>query len=246
MRTACSSAVSTSGEAEPRQIVCGAWNFGAGATVAVALPGAVLPGGMKLERATLRGETSDGMILSERELELGQDHSGILVLDRRRAGDAARRRSPAARDRPRPRDHEQPGGPALGVRVRARRRNDASAWIWRLLPASDPEQVGDEPVGVEIEDLEGCPRYIGRLFRDVKVGPSPAWLRARLTAAGMRPISNVVDVTNYVMLGLGNPLHAFDFSDAGREPHRRPARPPRRESCARSTTSSASSTRPIS
>src|ERR671918_1264835 len=69
------------GEPEPRQIVCGAWNFGAGATVAVALPGAVLPGGQKLERAKLRGEVSDGMILSERELELGQDHTGIMVLD---------------------------------------------------------------------------------------------------------------------------------------------------------------------
>src|SRR5215212_7277692 len=69
------------GEGEPRQIVCGAWNFGAGATVAVALPGAVLPGGQKLERAKLRGTISDGMILSERELELGSDHTGILVLD---------------------------------------------------------------------------------------------------------------------------------------------------------------------
>src|SRR3954467_3756182 len=68
------------GEGEPRQIVCGAWNFGAGATVAVALPGAVLPGGQKLERAKLRGATSDGMILSERELELGTEHSGIIVL----------------------------------------------------------------------------------------------------------------------------------------------------------------------
>jgi len=69
------------GEGEPRQIVCGAWNFGAGATVAVALPGAVLPDGLKLERAKLRGEVSDGMILSERELELGTDHTGILVLE---------------------------------------------------------------------------------------------------------------------------------------------------------------------
>src|SRR5687767_15279825 len=69
------------GEGDPRQIVCGAWNFGAGATVAVALPGAVLPGGQKLERAKLRGEVSDGMILSERELELGTDSSGILVLE---------------------------------------------------------------------------------------------------------------------------------------------------------------------
>src|SRR5215217_6359658 len=75
------------GEGEPRQIVCGAWNFGAGATVAVALPGAVLPGGMKLERAKLRGTVSDGMILSERELELGVDHSGIIVLDRGEPGE---------------------------------------------------------------------------------------------------------------------------------------------------------------
>ena len=66
-----------------------------------------------------------------------------------------------------------------------------------------------------IEDFEGCPRYIGRLFRDVRIGPSPPWLKARLTAAGMRPISNVVDVTNYVMLALGNPLHAFDFDTLG-------------------------------
>ena len=65
---------------------------------------------------------------------------------------------------------------------------------------------------VTVEDFEGCPRYIGRLFRDATVGPSPVWLKARLLAAGMRPISNVVDVTNYVMLALGNPLHAFDYS----------------------------------
>ena len=79
------------GEGEPRQIVCGAWNFGAGATVAVALPGAVLPGGLKLERRKVRGEVSDGMILAEHELELGPDHAGIMRARRRpRAGDAAR------------------------------------------------------------------------------------------------------------------------------------------------------------
>jgi phenylalanyl-tRNA synthetase beta chain len=82
-------------------------------------------------------------------------------------------------------------------------------------PGQDPERSGEEKVEVTIEDLEGCPRYIGRIFRDVQVGPSPPWLKARITAAGMRPISNVVDVTNYVMHALGNPLHAFDFDKLG-------------------------------
>ena len=79
------------------------------------------------------------------------------------------------------------------------------------MPGVDPEPAGDEPLDISIEDFEGCPRYVGRLFRDVRIGESPPWLKARLSAAGMRPISNVVDVTNYVMLALGNPLHAFDY-----------------------------------
>src|SRR3954467_13788295 len=76
---------------------------------------------------------------------------------------------------------------------------------------TSPGTVPQERVDVTVEDFGGCPRYIGRVFRDVAVGPSPVWLRARLTNAGMRPISNVVDATNYVMLGLGNPRHAFDL-----------------------------------
>ena len=84
---------------------------------------------------------------------------------------------------------------------------DAELAPW---PGVEPARDGDEPVDVRIEDEDGCPRYVGRLFRDVAVGPSPVWMKARIAAAGMRPISNVVDVTNYVMLGLGNPLHAFD------------------------------------
>ncbi len=108
------------GEGEPRQIVCGAWNFGAGATVAVALPGALLPGAdQPLGEAKLRGETSRGMILSERELELGDDHSGIMVLDgRARAGDAARGRAAADGDGARDRDWLQPAGPDVDLRHR--------------------------------------------------------------------------------------------------------------------------------
>jgi phenylalanyl-tRNA synthetase beta chain len=200
------------GEGEPLQIVCGAWNFGAGATVAVALPGAVLPGGLELERRKVRGELSNGMILAEDEVDLGTDHSGIMVLD----------------------DRWEPGTPlsdvlpivddvllveATGNRpdllsVYGIAREVAALYDLELAapPGEEPEHASDEPVNVEVEDFEGCPRYIGRLFRDVRIGPSPLWLKARLLAAGMRPISNVVDATNYAMLALGNPLHAFDFA----------------------------------
>jgi phenylalanyl-tRNA synthetase beta chain len=200
------------GEGDARQIVCGAWNFGAGATVAVALPGAVLPGAdQPLGEAKLRGEVSRGMILSERELELGDDHTGIMVLD----------------------DGLEPGTPledvlplgedVLEMETGFNRPDLTSIYgIAREVaavtgvelappPGRDPERTGDEPVDIRVDDFEGCPRYVGRLFRRATIGPSPLWLKARLLAAGMRPISNVVDVTNYVMLALGSPLHAFDL-----------------------------------
>jgi phenylalanyl-tRNA synthetase beta chain len=199
------------GEPEPRQIVCGAWNFGAGATVAVALPGAVLPDGNRLEQARLRGEVSDGMILSERELDLGQDHTGILVLT-----DPLEPGTPLA-------DVLPLGEEVLEVEMTRNRPDCLSVYgiarevaalfagELRSPPGTDPGAPGGETPDITIEDYEGCPRYIGRIFRQVANRPSPPWLKARVTAAGMRPISNVVDVTNYVMLALGNPLHAFDF-----------------------------------
>jgi len=198
------------GEAEPRQIVCGAWNFGAGASVAVALPGAVLPGGQKLAEAKLRGERSSGMILSERELEIGTDHTGILLLSEE--WDAG---TPLA-------DVLPLGDDVLEVDVTGNRpdllsiygvaREVAALFDAELAPppGHEPEQSGDEGLEIAVEDLGGCPRYVGRLFREVEIAPSPPWLKSRLLAAGMRPILNVVDVTNYVMLALGNPLHAFD------------------------------------
>ena len=198
------------GEAEARQIVCGAWNFGAGATVCVALPGAVLPDGRRLERAKLRGELSDGMILAEDELELGPDHTGIILLE----------------------DGHEPGKPlvdlmpvrddVLELEVTGNRPDllsvyglarEVAALLDRPLappPGHDPPREGYEAVEIEIDDLEGCPRYIGRLFRGVEIGESPLWLRSRLVRSGVRAISNVVDVTNYVMLALGSPLHVFD------------------------------------
>ena len=199
------------GEGEPRQIVCGAWNFGAGATVAVALPGAVLPGGLQLEQRKVRGELSDGMILAEDEVELGTDHSGIMVLPETEPG------TPLADVLPLVEEIllvEPTGNRPDLFSVYGIAREVAGLYDLELAapPGVDPEPAGDEPVDVVIDDLEGCPRYIGRLFRNVDVGPSPVWLKSRLVAAGMRPISNVVDVTNYVMLALGNPLHAFDLA----------------------------------
>ncbi|HEV2712536.1 MAG TPA: phenylalanine--tRNA ligase subunit beta [Gaiellaceae bacterium] len=197
------------GEGEPRQIVCGAWNFGAGDTVAVALPGAVLPGGDRLERTKLRGTWSDGMILSERELELGPDHTGILVLADGEPGTPLVDVLPLADE---VLEVEPTGNRPDLLAVYGLAREVAAIYGTELAPppGKDPGPAAEEPVDVTIEDLEGCPRYIGRLFRDVRVAPSPLWLRTRLSAAGIRPISNVVDVTNYVMLVFGNPLHAFD------------------------------------
>src|SRR3954470_14188191 len=144
------------GEDEPRQIVCGAWNFGSGAIVAVALPGAVLPDGQKLERAKLRGELSNGMILSERELELGQDNSGILVLD-----EGPEPGTPLGDVLPLSDDvlelETTPNRPDL-LAVYGVAREVAALYDLELgpPPGAEPERVGDEPVDVTIEDFEGC------------------------------------------------------------------------------------------
>jgi phenylalanyl-tRNA synthetase beta chain len=199
------------GDGEARQIVCGAWNFGAGAYVAVALPGAVMPGGQKLEQAKLRGVVSNGMILSERELEIGPDHSGIIVL-----GKPTDPGTPLA-------DVLPLGEEVIEAETSFNRPDLLSIYgiarevaavfnaELRPMPGREPDPpVDPEPVEVRVDDPAGCPRYIGRLFHDARIGPSPEWMKARLSAAGQRPISNAVDITNYVMLALGSPLHAFD------------------------------------
>ena len=199
------------GEDRPYSIVCGAWNFGAGAKVAVALPGATLPDGLTLERRKLRGEMSEGMILAEDELDLGTDHSGIIVLD-----DALEAGTPLAEVLPlvdEVLELEATGNRPDLFAVYGVAREVAALLGGELLPmpGKDPTRDGDEPVGIGIEDPEGCLRFIGRVFRDVALGESPPWLKARLRHAGVRAISNVVDVTNYVMLALGSPLHAYDL-----------------------------------
>ena len=203
------------GETEPRQIVCGASNFAAGDTVVVALPGAVLPGADRpLKRAKLRGEVSDGMMLSERELQLSNEHDGIIVLR-----DAYEVGSPL-------RDHVALEDEVLDVEITSNRGDCLSIYgLAREVaagfgvepvapPGREPEPVGpgrtSDVVRVAIEAPDRCLRFAARAFQDVVVGPAPLWMRARLAAADVRAISNVVDVTNYVMVGLGNPLHAYD------------------------------------
>jgi phenylalanyl-tRNA synthetase beta chain len=199
------------GEGDARQIVCGAWNFETGATVAVALPGAFLPiFDEPLAEREFRGQASRGMILAEDEVGLGDDHAGIMVLP----------------------DGLEPGMPLVDVLPIRDQVLDVTPTVNRVdllsmvgvarevaallggelsLPSpDDPPVVDSEDVDVTIEDFRGCPRYIGRVFRDVAIGPSPQWLRSRLFLADMRSISNVVDVTNYVMHVWGSPLHAFD------------------------------------
>jgi phenylalanyl-tRNA synthetase beta chain len=198
------------GEDRPYSIVCGAWNFGAGAKVAVALPGATLPNGLVLERRKLRGELSEGMILAEDELDLGADHTGIIVLD-----DALEAGTPLAEVLPlvdEVLDLDPTGNRPDLFAVYGVAREVAALLGGELepMPGEDPARDGDEPVGIAIDDPEGCLRFIGRAFRDVSIGESPLWLKGRLRSAGVRSISNVVDVTNYVMLALGSPLHAYD------------------------------------
>ena len=194
----------------PEQIICGAWNFSEGAFVAVAKPGAVLPGDLQIGQRTIRGVDSKGMICSEKELGLGDDHAGILVLD---------------------------GEPELGIPFATlvelpdvvfdlaitSNRPDAMSLVgiardlsahYRV-PYRVPERPlhpvsGSPDIAVKIEDPIGCRRFTAREIRGVTVGRSPLWVRHRLAKAGVRAISNVVDVTNYVMLELGHPLHAFD------------------------------------
>ncbi len=197
-------------------IVCGAPNVAAGQKVAVALPGAVMPDGSTLGKARLRGVESHGMILAEDEVGIGEDHEGIMVL-----AEHAEVGVPLAEHLPIVDEVLEleitPNRPdAMGVYGVARDLHAATA----TLLAPDPTDADAEPSGddraedhasVEIADPEICLRFTARVFEDVKIGPSPLWLKQRLMAAGQRPISNVVDITNYVMLTTAQPLHAFDL-----------------------------------
>jgi phenylalanyl-tRNA synthetase beta chain len=201
------------GDGDPSTIVCGAPNVAAGQAVAVASPGAVMPDGTRLKRAKLRGVESNGMVLAEDELAIGTDHEGILVLD-----DGLPPGTPLADVLPIATDVLEleitPNRPdCLGVYGLAREVHAATEAPLAAPPwAQDPHPDGDAIAGfaIEVQAPELCPRFTARLFEDVTLAPSPPWLKARLMAAGQRPINNVVDITNYVMLLTGQPMHAFD------------------------------------
>jgi phenylalanyl-tRNA synthetase beta chain len=201
------------GDDGPQQIVCGAPNVAAGQTVAVARPGAVMPDGTKLGVAKLRGVESNGMILAEDELGIGTEHAGIMVLDEQLAAGA-----PLQGVLPIATEvlelEVTPNRPdCLGVYGVAREVHAATGAPLAPPPWADDVGSAGDVAGVEIvvEAPDLCPRFTARAFEDVTIGPSPAWLKARLMAAGQRPINNVVDITNYVMLLVGSPLHAFDL-----------------------------------
>jgi phenylalanyl-tRNA synthetase beta chain len=202
-----------------RTIVCGAPNVAAGQTVPVALPGATLPGGHKIGMAKLRGVESAGMICAAAELELGEGPAGILVLgdDGLVPGTPLNEVLPIAEPvlelevTPNRVDCFGVYGVAHEVHAISAAPLADEPWI-EDAPAEGTDSV-DDYASVTVEVPELCPRFTARVFTDVTIAPSPAWLQARLTAAGQRPINNVVDITNYVMLLTAQPLHAFDLDE---------------------------------
>ncbi len=205
-----------------KTIVCGAHNCEAGFRVLVALPGAVLPGDFQIKQSKIRGQLSDGMMCAPDEIGLGSDHAGLLILDGKPAlGTPINQLLP-------------PGDTVFDIEVTPNRPDclshlgiarELSAWF--KLPLLYPQESftggfgGDVPhradllKGVRVDSPEDCPLYTAHIISGVKIGPSPAWMRERLKAVGLRPINNVVDVGNYVMLETGQPLHAFDARKLG-------------------------------
>ncbi len=213
------------GSAAQLHVVCGAPNVTAGKKYPFARVGVTIPGGITLDRRKIRGEVSEGMLCSARELGLGQDHDGILELDTAAApGTPLLQALPVDDDRlvldvtPNRPDLLGHKGVArelafsYGVPFRLPEIPGAPTGGLGTLRRIDAERGMVDGVTVGTDDPEGCRRFTATVIRGVKVGPSPAWLRDRLAAAGVRSISNVVDATNYVMLELNHPMHAYDLA----------------------------------
>ncbi|MFP3980304.1 MAG: phenylalanine--tRNA ligase subunit beta [Desulfobacterales bacterium] len=195
------------------QVVCGAPNAEAGMNAPCALPGAVLASGMSVEKSEIRGQFSEGMLCSEAELALGDDASGLMHINAEHAPGMPLARALGLSDtvfefgltpnRPDCLSHIGVAREISALRAKPLRVPD-------IAPADGPEKIAAH-TSVNIEDPDLCPRYAAELVFDISVGPSPAWLQQRLRAVGLKPINNIVDITNYVMMETGQPLHAFDF-----------------------------------
>jgi phenylalanyl-tRNA synthetase beta chain len=200
----------TVGSGEVLEIVCGATNIAVGQHVPVALPGAILPGDRRIERTEKMGVTSNGMLCSGDELGLTSDADGILILPAEAPIGAPL--TDLYGDVVLDIDVKPNRGDALSI-VGLAREVAAMTGSPLRFPPSDVDERGpavDERLSVEVREPGLCPRFVGRFVGDVTVGPSPDWVQMRLQAAGMRPISNVVDASNYVMVELGKPIHTFD------------------------------------
>ncbi|MEO8206631.1 MAG: phenylalanine--tRNA ligase subunit beta [Chthoniobacterales bacterium] len=196
------------GSGTPRQIVCGAKNYKVGDKVPLALPGAVLPGDFKIKVGKLRGVESEGMLCSGKELGMSADSEGLLILPADAAVGA-------------PISSMFPPGTMLELEITPNRPD----WLGHVgvarelaaftgITVSAPKTSATatkEDEAIVRNDSEACPFYSARIIRNIKVGPSPAWLRERLESIGLRSINNIVDITNYVMMETGHPLHAFDL-----------------------------------
>lgn len=223
------------GTGEPVQIVCGAPNVAAGQTVVVATVGTVLYDGdkeLKIKKSKIRGVESSGMICAEDELGLGTDHAGIMVLP----DGAALPGTPAAEYFNVSSDYMlevelTPNRVDAASHLGVARDIKARQWCDMALGNGDAEYpeisvpsveafMVDRPDGavkIRVEDRQGCPRYSGVTIRGVKVQESPEWLKNLLSAAGQRPVNNIVDITNFVLLGIGQPLHCFDLAKVSGE-----------------------------
>ncbi len=205
---------------EKLQIITGADNVGEGDYVPVAVHGSVLPGGLKIERGKIRGEISEGMICSAKELGIPtavipeKIRDGIWILDKAYPLGEDAVKVLNLRDEIIEFEITSNRPDCLSIIGVAR---EAGATLDGKVnyPKVEVKEIGDKAddyVSVEIEDTEGCARYVARVIRNIKIGSSPQWMQQRLIGAGVRPINNIVDITNYVMLEYGQPLHAFDLS----------------------------------
>jgi phenylalanyl-tRNA synthetase beta chain len=201
------------GSGEQIQVVCGAPNARAGLVGVFGGPGTYVPGSdLTLKVAAIRGVESRGMMCSSRELQLGDDHSGIIELPEDAPvgavfADYAGLNDPVIDVNVTPNRQD-----CMGVRGIA--RDLAAAGIGTLKPLAVPQIEGSfrSPINIRIEDSAGCPAFFGRAVRGVRNGPSPEWMQRRLKSAGQRPISALVDITNYLMIDLGRPAHAYDIA----------------------------------